>query len=234
MSITVIGHPLSPYVRKVLACLEYKKLNYRIDPVFAPLASEQFTVVSPLRVIPVLQDGDFTVSDSSVICQYLDDQYPESSIYPKDPQLAAKARWYEEYADTKLFEVLALKLFVHRVIRPVFRTGTPDESIVNDNLQSSLPEAFDYLESEMVEAGFILGEFCIADVALGAFFRLVKLSEFSVDKTRWPKLASYTERVLALPVFSSRFALEEGLLVLPLDDHWSIAEGFGFSVIKGY
>jgi glutathione S-transferase len=45
----VIGSYLSPYVRKVLACLELKGLAYEIDPITPFMGDDSFTALSPLR-----------------------------------------------------------------------------------------------------------------------------------------------------------------------------------------
>ncbi|TNY25635.1 glutathione S-transferase N-terminal domain-containing protein, partial [Fulvimonas soli] len=49
MSLTVIGNYISPYVRKVLACLELKGLDYRIDPIIPFYGNDEFARLSPLR-----------------------------------------------------------------------------------------------------------------------------------------------------------------------------------------
>jgi glutathione S-transferase len=67
-AVTIIGSYLSPYVRKVLVCLHVKGVPYQIDPIVPFFGDEQFTKLSPLRPIPVLVDGDITLSDSTVIC----------------------------------------------------------------------------------------------------------------------------------------------------------------------
>ena len=100
--LTIIGSFVSPYVRKVLACLNLKGLDYEIDPITPFFGNDEFERLSPLRRIPVLVDGDFSISDSSVICDYLDDAYPGHSLYPRDPKERARAHWFEEYADTRL------------------------------------------------------------------------------------------------------------------------------------
>ena len=86
----VIGSYLSPYVRKVLACLHLKGLDYEIDPIVAFMGDDRFTALSPLRRVPVLIDDRVTLADSSVICQYLEDRYPAPALYPAD--IAARAR----------------------------------------------------------------------------------------------------------------------------------------------
>jgi len=70
-SIQIIGSPLSPYVRKVLAVLRHKGLAFELDPIVPFCGSEAFTALSPLRRIPVYRDQYLTLCDSSVICQYL-------------------------------------------------------------------------------------------------------------------------------------------------------------------
>src|SRR4051812_22541358 len=71
--IRIIGSFVSPYVREVLACMNLKGLTYEVDPITPFFGDDEFTRVSPLRRIPVLIDGDFHTSDSSVICAYLDE-----------------------------------------------------------------------------------------------------------------------------------------------------------------
>ena len=64
---------MSPYVRKVLVTLHLKSIPFQIDPLVPFLGNDKFSKLSPLRVVPILIDNDFTITDSSVICQYLED-----------------------------------------------------------------------------------------------------------------------------------------------------------------
>src|ERR1700744_4095872 len=129
-TLTVIGNYISPYVRKVLVCMELKGLAYEIDPITPFVGDDRFTALNPLRRVPVLLDGDLVLNDSSVICQYLEDKYPAPSLYPADIVQRAKARWLEEYADTRLADVLVWRLFYQlAVLRHVFHEPT-DESVV--------------------------------------------------------------------------------------------------------
>src|SRR5262247_3294885 len=89
--VQVIGSYLSPYVRKVLVVLLHKGIDYEIDPIVPFYGDDRFARLSPLRRIPVLLDGDVVLSDSSVICQYLEDRSPEPAIYPRDVADRARA-----------------------------------------------------------------------------------------------------------------------------------------------
>src|SRR5689334_15165248 len=100
--VTIIGSYLSPYVRKVLAVLHIKGIDYEIDPIVAFLGDDRFTELSPLRRIPVLIDDQVALCDSTVICEYLDERHPEPGVYPQGAAARARARWLEEYADTRM------------------------------------------------------------------------------------------------------------------------------------
>src|SRR5215208_5563467 len=122
----VIGSYLSPYVRKVLVVLETKRVPYEIDPIVPFLGDDRFSQVSPLRRVPVLIDDAVTLSDSSVICQYLEDRYPTPAVYPADIAARAGARWLEEYADSRMGDVFIWRLFNEVAIKPFVWGGTTD------------------------------------------------------------------------------------------------------------
>jgi glutathione S-transferase len=47
--VTIIGTYLSPYVRKVLVCLDLKGIPYEIDPIVPFFGNEEFSRISPAR-----------------------------------------------------------------------------------------------------------------------------------------------------------------------------------------
>jgi len=102
----------------VLVCLHLKGIAYEIDPIVPFLGDDRFSALSPLRRIPVLIDDRVTLTDSSVICQYLEDRWPEPAIFPRDVTDRARARWLEEFADTRMGDVFIWRLFNQVVIRP--------------------------------------------------------------------------------------------------------------------
>jgi len=107
----IVGSYLSPYVRKVLVCLEVKGIAYEVDHIVPFFGDDRFSRLSPLRRIPVLVDGDLVLSDSSVICQYIEDKQPTPALLPADIRDRARARWLEEFADTRMGDVFIWRLF---------------------------------------------------------------------------------------------------------------------------
>jgi glutathione S-transferase len=211
-----VGSYLSPYVRKVLVCLHLKGIAYEIDPIVPFLGDDRFSRLSPLRRIPVLMDDAVTLCDSSVICQYLEDRHPEPPLYPRDVVARARARWLEEFADTRMGEVFIWRLFNEVAIRP-FVWGEPtDAAVVERAIQEEIPAILDYLEGELPAEGFASGDFGIADVALASFFRNAAFARYQVDAARWPRTAAFVARALAHEAFQRLAPFEELSLRTPL------------------
>ncbi len=216
MSARVIGSYLSPYVRKVLACLHLKGIVYEIDPIVPFFGNDEFSGLSPLRRIPVLVDGDVTLSDSTVICEYLEERYPATSLYPKSPAERARARWLEEYADTRMGHVIIWQLYNEVTIKPHVWKQPTDEALVQRTLDHDLPKVLDYLESQLPSDGFLFGTVGIPDIALSVFFRNAAFARYAVDAARWPMTAGFVERVLALECLAKLRPFEDKCLRTPI------------------
>ena len=207
--IRIIGSFVSPYVRKVLACLNLKTIDYEIDPITPFFGNDEFERLSPLRRIPVLVDGDFSISDSSVICAYLDEAYPGHPLFPADPKDRAHARWLEEFADTRLGDLFIWALFYQRVVRPAVWGEPTDEERVAKALNQDIPKALDYLETELPTKGFLFGEIGAADISIASFFRNAAYAGFETGASRWPRTAAFVERVLSQPCVASLLPFED-------------------------
>jgi glutathione S-transferase len=194
--IRIIGSYLSPYVRKVLACLDLKRLDYEIDPIVPFMGDDRFTQLSPLRRVPVLLDDRVTLTDSTVICEYLEDRYPTPPLHPRNVADRARARWLEEFADSRMGDVFIWGLFNHAVIAPAV-WGTPrDRELIQRIVTEEIPPVLDYLESQLPGAGFLFGTLGIADISIASFLRNAAFARFTVDVERWPATARYVDRVL--------------------------------------
>lgn len=204
----VIGSFVSPYVRKVLACLELKGLDYAVDPITPFFGNDEFTRLSPLRRIPVLIDGDVTLSDSTVICAYLEEAYGGYLLLPEGPRDRAKARWLEEYADTRLGDIFIWDLFYQKVVHPRVWGEPGDQDRIDKALSDEAPAALDYLEGELPESGYLFGPLGLADIAIASFFVNARYSGYEVDQSRWPRTARFVAEVLAEPVFEKLLGFE--------------------------
>ncbi len=205
----IIGSFVSPYVRKVLACLELKGLDYRVDPITPFYGNDEFERLSPLRRIPVLIDGDVTLCDSSVICGYLEDAYPDPPLLPPHAADRARARWLEEFADSRLGDIFIWGLFYQRIVHPLVWGEPGDEARIARVLAEDAPAALDYLESQLPASGFLFGEIGIADISIASFFRNAEYAGFTVDRQRWPNVAGFVRGVLGHPVLARLLRFED-------------------------
>jgi glutathione S-transferase len=180
--VRIIGSYLSPYVRKALVVLEHKGIAYEIDPIVPFFGDDRFSKLSPLRRIPVLIDGAVTLSDSSVICQYLEDRYPTPAVYPADIADRARARWLEEYADSRMGDVFIWRLFNEVAIKPFVWGGATDTESVQRTLTEDIPEVLAYLES--LPGGRVCSVRCRSPTPARRLPQR-RLARFRIDEARW-------------------------------------------------
>jgi glutathione S-transferase len=225
--VRIIGSYLSPYVRKVLVFLHLKGLSYTIDPIIPFMGDERFSRLSPLRRIPVLTDDQVTLSDSSVICQYLEDRYPQPALYPRDIGARARARWLEEFADTRMGEVFIWRLFNQVAIKPFVWGEQPDTDVVAKTLNEDIPQVLDYLEAELPAGQYACGELSIADIAIACFFRNAAFARFSIDAQRWPITAGCVDRVLGIDAFQRLKPFEDRMIRTPIGQHRTVLAEMG-------
>lgn len=204
------GAATSPFVRKAWIALKEKGLVFehrQLDPLDK---SERFLAMNPLGRIPVLEEADGNlISDSSVICDYLEHLHPTPRLYPKDYRDRARALWFEEYADTLLTQVCA-QVFWRHIIIPI-RSGEPaDQSEIDAFCNENYPGAFDYLETVAPkDSGIVNNEFGIADISIASAVRLLDLAGAPLDADRWPAFVGYYQRVINRE--SARSIVEEEL-----------------------
>ncbi len=198
MTIHIIGSPVSPYVRKVMFCLAQKEVAFDFDPITPFFGNEEFDRLSPLRRIPVFIDGDFVLNDSTVICEYIAERWPGPRLFPETPEDRARARWIEEYADSRIGDVMIWSLFFQRVIGPRLLKKPTDEARVTRALAQDIPAILDWIEAQLPEQGFLFGDdIMLADVALQASFANAAYAGWSLDAARWPLTATWATRVEA-------------------------------------
>jgi glutathione S-transferase len=203
MSLKLIGPNLSPFVRKVRVFLAEKGLAYEQDPMLPFGVSDEYKRLHPLGKVPTLTDGDKVIPDSSSICVYLEKLQADPALYPSDGYELARALWFEEFADNGFING-TIVAFQERVLASLFFQREGDEAKVQEALGVTLPPFFDYLERELGDDEWLVGNrFSIADIASGTQFVAFALGKGEVDAARWPGLAEYVKRVTARPSFKA-------------------------------
>jgi glutathione S-transferase len=229
--LTIIGNHISPFVRKVLAVCEIKQLAYQMDSIVPFFGSEKFTVLSPLRRIPVLIDGGVVINDSSTICEYLEDKWPAHTVLPRDPAARAHARFLDEYADTRITDVVLWKVFGRALVAPAIFGAPRDHDAVCAVVANEMPAVLDQLETWAPAAGFTLGAMPgLADISVASHFTNFRWARQSIDAARWPRAAAWISRVESHPAVSHLNAIGEKMLRVPPDGHAPVLRSLGVSV----
>jgi len=228
----IIGNHVSPYARKVFLALDHKGIDYEIDPIVPFFGGDEFTRLNPLRRIPVLIDGDLVIPDSTVICEYLDDRYPEKPLYPADPAERARARWLEEFADSRLGDVMIWKLFFQRNVKPRVWKQETDEDLVAAVITRDLPEIMDWLEPQAPVGGFVFDDLSMIDLTFASFFRNAALAGWTPDAVRWPRTAAWIDHVFATPLFARSVTVEQIMLTTRGAEQRAALEAAGLKVAE--
>jgi glutathione S-transferase len=216
MALIVYGASLSPFVRKVRVALAEKGLDYKLEYVNPFSQPPEFADISPLKRIPVLRDTDRpepnTLPDSSVICDYIDHNWPTPALFPAEPFERAQALWYEEYADSLVAQNIGLGLFFERVVKKLIG-GECDEAVVTGTIRDKLPPIFDYLDKAVGERRFLVGSvFSIADIAIASMFVNYDHAGETIDSKCWPNLHRYIADLHARPSFEACIGHERHFL----------------------
>ena len=205
------GASASPFVRKVLVALALKELPFEQIQQIPFTRDPVYRNINPLEKIPALQDGELTICDSTVICEYLEDAYPRPALYPDNAVDKARARWYEELGGTRVAE-LAAGIFFQRFMRPMVLKQETDEALVKKIIEKQLPPILDYLEAQVPAEGFIFGDFMMADISLMSPFVNAGYAGYEIDSARWPVFCDFVERVKSHPVVNQILVAEAALM----------------------
>ena len=230
----IIGNFVSPFVRKVLAICEIKGLIYEIDPIVPFQGNDRFSELSPLRRIPVLVDGPAVINDSSVICEYLEEKWPAVHVLPRDPVARAEARFLDEFADSRLADVVIWKIFAPAVVAPAIFGSERNLAAIEKAVTEELPGAMDFIERRAPTTGFLFGPTPgLADVSIASHFANLRWARQRLDQARWPRGSAWIERVSQSAPLGQLNTIAEKLLRVPPEERRPVLEALGVKVSSG-
>lgn len=208
----IYGVPISVHSRKVIVVAKLKGLPYELVPAVPVIPASlppNWRELSPTGLIPVLQDGDFTLADSSAICAYLERTQPQPSVIPSEARDQARALWFEQYAGGTLFSRVIHPLFHETVVGPNILKRPTDPSRVDEVVTRTMPEVFGYLDS-VCGGGYLVGSaLSVADIAVVSNLLTLQYLGFMLDRTRFAKLAGLLDRTIQLPAFVEALRAEQ-------------------------
>lgn len=109
---------LSSYSAKVRIVLEVKAVGHDEQPPPGGYRSAEYRAVVPMGTLPAIRIGDWVLSESEAISEFLDESYPAPPMLPGDARERSRIRFLCRFHDLYL-EPRVRALFVH--VRPASR-----------------------------------------------------------------------------------------------------------------
>ena len=187
--------PVSTYSAKVRMALGIKTIDYQMVPPPGGYSSPEYMSIIPLGTIPGLEDGEFRMSESDIITEYLEEKFPTPPLLHGTPAARAQQRFLSRYHD----------LWLEPQLRALFSQLDPstrdqqETAYRLDKYQArltTLEQLIDpkpYMASEQIS---------MADIAFPATLTLadLMLPLFEREPQFGPKLQAWRETVYRHPV----------------------------------
>ncbi len=161
--------------------------------------SESFRRLNPAASVPVLVDGDVTLSQSLAIMEYLDERYPNAPLLPESIEDRAHARQLAALIACDIHPLNNL-----RVLKRLTATLGVSEPAKSDWISHWIKLGFFAIE-EMLVASPSRGKFCVGDRPTIADCCLVpqvfSAQRFNVELSPYPALMKVFEACESLPAF---------------------------------
>jgi glutathione S-transferase len=206
----LFGALLSPYVTRVVLAIRFKGLDIPlVPPPGAGLKSPEYLAINPYGKMPALDAGDASIIESEVICEFLDERFPEKKILPGNDVARARARIISRAID---LYVLPALLGLLGQMNPINR----DAALVAEK-RAELRRGLDGLETFIEAAPWCMGaDFTLADCAVvpACFFLQKFLPAFGVMDVfeNHPKLGTVWEHANSDPMGAKLIAEMTGAL----------------------
>ncbi len=191
-------NPLSPNVRRVrltAAVLGIELEETQLDFAKGEHKSPEFLAINPNGAVPALVDGDFVLTESRAIMQYLASKKPEAGLLPKDEQQRADVtRW--QFWDAAHFSPALAGIAFEKLLKGMLGMGAPDAAKIADGLASFRRFAA-VLDKRLAGKPFVVGNaLTVADLTLASSLMYAAQAEIPVSE--FPNVEAWFARISAL------------------------------------
>jgi glutathione S-transferase len=160
--------PLCPYCRKIRVALREKQLVFELVGVQPWAAEDWFLELNPAAEVPVLVDDDLVICDSRAIEEYLEEAYPESSLFGGSLEQRAETRRLLAWFDSKFAREVSDPLWREKVVKRWKRAGFPSSDAVRGGARA-IRLHLAYIDWLWQERKWLAGDrLTMADIAAAA------------------------------------------------------------------
>ncbi len=160
---------LQPFSRKTRIVLAEKGLEFDLQIEKVWERRTDFLALNPAGDVPVLVEADgTTLSNSAVICEYLEEVYPEKTLLGHDPVQRAEVRRLVGWFDVKFNREVTDNLFGEKIMKQILHLGEPHGPSVRAG-HANIHYHLDYIGFLIERRRWLAGDdFSLADVAAAA------------------------------------------------------------------
>ncbi|MFL2787951.1 MAG: glutathione S-transferase family protein [Paracoccaceae bacterium] len=210
--------PLSPFCRKVRLVLSEKKLEFELIEEKYWEKREDFLALNPFGQVPVLQNSEITLAESSAICEYLNEKFPDPELLPNNIEDRAEVRRLVSWFDDKFNREVTQKLVYERITKKIIGKGFPEAKNVKVGMQN-IKFHIDYMSSLLEYRQWLAGnEMTLADFTAAAHFSVLDYSR-DVDWDRSNLVKDWYAKIKSRPAFRSLLA--DHLAGFPQPPHYA-------------
>jgi glutathione S-transferase len=198
-------YPASPTCRPVALFLADHGLTVEQQIVDLPNGEQYkpaFMAINPASAVPVLEDGDLRLPESSAILKYLADKVG-SPTYPKELKARARVNAMMDWVNTALYPAFGHSLCYPQVL-PVFKWEDPTHQTAALNKgQARSRKLLTVMNDAMLGShAYLCGDsLTIADYLAAGILSLGELT--GCDFSAWPNVKRWYERMAAMPNWQS-------------------------------
>jgi glutathione S-transferase len=189
----ILGKASSINVRKVLwTCAELHIPFEREDwgSGFQPTNTPAFLALNPCAMVPVIQDGDFTLWESNTIIRYLVSRYGGAQLYPTEPMARARVDQWIDWQASELNRSWSYPLMSLVRKSPDYQDSAALAAGCRDWSQN-----MDILDRQLQKTGaYVSGdEFSLADIPIG--LSVNRWFETPLKHPHFPAVSAYYDRL---------------------------------------
>ncbi len=180
---------------RVKIVLYEKGLSYeivRLDEKKMDQKKPEHLKLNPYGKVPVIDDDGRILFESCIINEYLDEQYPNPPLMPKDPYLRGRGRILVDYALNYIHEpYLALR-------GEMLKKDSDRNMLVMEESRQTLRRLLIYLEEALGDKAYFLGDLSLADIdILPRFLRMESYG--AIPTPSLPRLTAWLQRMKERP-----------------------------------
>ena len=160
---------LHPFSRKVRIALAEKNLEFELQIEKVWERRTEFLALNPAGDVPVLveQDGT-TLANSQVICEYLEEVYPEQNLLGHDPVQRAETRRLVSWFDGKFNHEVSENLVGEKLMKRYLQMGEPHGPSIRAG-HANIHYHLDYIGFLTEKRKWLAGDnFSLADITAAA------------------------------------------------------------------